>query len=75
MAGKFKGEVRELEGISECPLCHKTPKLRKDSTKRFQIACECGAKTGWGTKPQVIIAWYKLREAAAKKEAEGERWH
>lgn len=57
---KFKGKVTELPRIHSCPMCGAKPVLRKDSTKRFQVWCTCGCKTGWKTKPEAIIDWYNL---------------
>lgn len=57
----FKGEVREVARLHTCPVCGTKPVLRKDSTKRFQVACpECECRTGWKAKTQAIIDWYNL---------------
>lgn len=57
---KFKGETREVARLHPCPVCGAKPVLRKDSTKRFQVYCECGCKTGWKPKTQAVIDWYNL---------------
>ena len=56
----FQGKTFKLERIANCPVCGEEPILRKDSTKRFQVWCKCGCKTGWTTKPLAIIDWYNL---------------
>lgn len=57
---KFAGQTFKLERIAHCPICGQEPVLRKDSTKRFQVWCSCGCKTGWTTKAQAVIDWYNL---------------
>lgn len=58
---KFKGEVREVKRLYKCPVCGAKSVLKKDSTKRFQVACsECECKTGWKPKTEAIIDWYNL---------------
>lgn len=57
---KFKGKTWTLPRLKECPVCGSSPIMRKDSTKRFQIWCSCGCKTGWTTKTQAVIDWYNL---------------
>lgn len=57
---KFAGKMFKLDRIANCPVCGAEPIMRKDSTKRFQVWCRCGCKTGWTTKPQAIIDWYNL---------------
>lgn len=56
----FSGKTYKLERIAKCPVCGAEPVLRRDSTKRFQVWCSCGCKTGWNTKPEAIIDWYNL---------------
>lgn len=56
----FSGKVFKLKRIAKCPVCGSEPVIRRDSTKRFQVWCKCGCKTGWSTKPEAIINWYNL---------------
>lgn len=56
----FSGKIYELPRIEKCPVCGSKPILRRDSTKRFQVWCSCGCRTGWKTKPEAIIDWYNL---------------
>lgn len=68
----FSGKVYKLERIYHCPVCGQTPILRRDSTKRFQVWCECGCKTGWKTKTQAVIDWYNLILEMQKHNTSGE---
>lgn len=70
---KFKGKVMELPRIHRCPVCGANPVLRRDSTKRFQVWCSCGCKTGWDTKPEVIIDWYNLILSVEMRKEEQEK--
>lgn len=67
----FKGKTWSLLRIAECPVCGSFPILRRDSTKRFQVWCQCGCKTGWTTKTQAVIDWYNLILAMTKNKKEG----
>lgn len=64
----FSGKVFTLKRIKRCPMCGAEPVLRKDSTKRFQVYCECGCKTGWTTKTQAVIDWYNIILALREQE-------
>ncbi len=66
---EFKGETRIVPQLHPCPLCGKKPVLRKDSTKRFQVYCECGCKTAWKPKTDAIIDWYALILSIQAEEA------
>lgn len=78
---EFKGETREVKRLHSCPACGAKAVLRKDSTKRFQVACsKCGCRTGWKPKTEAVIDWYNLvlavrAEDRGKKhcELDGER--
>lgn len=66
---KFSGQTWRLPRLEKCPICGSEPVLRKDSTKRFQVWCSCGCKTGWTTKTQAVIDWYNLILALMKQDA------
>lgn len=66
----FRGKIFAVPRIAKCPVCHSVPVMRKDSTKRFQIWCQCGCKTGWKTKTEAIVDWYNLILAVQAKRNE-----
>lgn len=58
-----------IANIRVCPRCGNAPLLQRNTSKEFRIKCpKCGARTGWRTKPQAIIAWYNMLIQYAKNE-------
>lgn len=54
-------KIIELNNVIACPLCTFEPELLRNASKDFQLRCpNCGARTGWGKKADVIIQWYNM---------------
>ena len=65
-------KVHEIFGLCPCPKCRgRNIELRSNARNYFQIKClDCGAKTRYGKKVEVVIDWFNCNLAKrTRKEA------
>lgn len=54
-------KTQTIKNLRRCPKCGGEVILRKNASKRFQVACpKCRTHTGWESKIDAIISWYNL---------------
>lgn len=54
--------VDDIKGLCSCPKCRsKNIVLLSNACHYFQVRClECGNKTKWGKKIDVVIEWFNF---------------
>lgn len=54
-------KTQKIKNLRHCPKCGSEVILRKNASKRFQVACpKCRVHTGWESKIDAVVSWYNL---------------